>query len=263
MSENIYDKIIKLLRLAERATGPEAELALSRAQKLATIHQVDLATMDTTEGERERKEEFLKDEVEYSEKSLAVYIQWLLQNHFRVQTCYNSRVVYFVGRKSDVVFAQYLFGWLQDRFISEWREEKKKPHHGGGRRSAKSFFYGMYLGLDEKLKAAKKQAEESKLKDVAMERQEQRPDFNATQLPGEVEPKSDALREVTSTYQLAIINEKDELQKEYERRFPHVRSRSSSMSSARGKGMAAGRAAGQRTSIPGLPLNNSTRSQLS
>src|SRR4051812_30883964 len=118
---NTLDKIMKLLRLAERATGPEAELALSYAQKLATEHQVDLATMDITEGEKERREEFMQGQVEYSEKSLSVYIQWLLNNHFRVRTCYNSHRVFFVGRKSDVVFAEYLFSWLMDRFLSEWR----------------------------------------------------------------------------------------------------------------------------------------------
>lgn len=258
MNQPIFEKITKLLRLAERAQGPEAELALMRATQLAAEHQIDLATIDTTEGETERKEEFLKDEVEYSEKSLAVYIQWLLTNHFRVQTCFNRRVVYFVGRKSDVVFAQYLFGWLNDRFLSEWREEKKKPHHGAGRRSAKAFFYGMYQGLNEKLRRAKKDAEESRISQIATTKTQD--DDSATITVND--SYNAAKTELVAQYQLALVNEKDELQKEYERAFPDVSRRASSMSYSRGAGIAAGRAAGARTRIPGIPLNNSTRSAL-
>jgi hypothetical protein len=254
MNQPIFEKITKLLRLAERATGAEAELALEKAQKLATEHQVDLATIDTSEGERERKEEFVQDEVEYSEKSLSVYIQWLLNKHFHVQTCYNRRAVFFVGRKSDVVFAQYLFGWLQNRFMAEWREEKRKPSHGAGRRSAKAFFYGMYQGLDEKLRQARKDAEESRIVAVGEARAETPMVF------GEI-ARQESVKQVRSQYQLAVVQEKDELQKEYERQFPHVRGRSS-MSYSHGAGIAAGRAAGARTRIPGLPLNHSTRSAL-
>jgi hypothetical protein len=254
MSDSIYDRIVKLLRLAQRSEGNEAELALMHAQRLATENQVDLATIDTTQGEQVRKEEFIKDEVEYSETSLSVYIQWLLQNHFRVKTCYNKRVVFFVGRKSDVVFAQFLFGWLTDRFMSEWQEEKKRPNTEGGRRSSKAFFYGMYKGLDEKLREAKRQAERDKLEDVAVMQ-------TSGSLGDAGVPDSGVLDRVTAQYQLAVVNEKDELLKEYYRAFPNTRGGGSSRS--RAAGMAAGRAAGARTSIPGIPLNNSSRSALS
>jgi hypothetical protein len=249
---NIFEKITKLLRLAERATGPEAELALANAHRLATQHQVDLATIDTTEGEVERKEEFVKDEVEYSERSLSVYIQWILQNHFRVKCCYNRRVVYFVGRKSDVVFAQYLFSWLQDRFVAEWQQEKRKPNPGSGRRSAKAFFYGMYQGLNQKLVDAKKEAEESRISEVAVATTHDAPGRDIF-----TEEKR-----LASTYQLALVNEKDELEKEYYSQFPSIRRRGGSMGHSRAQGIAAGRAAGARTSIPGIPLNSSSRSAI-
>lgn len=36
MNQPIFEKITKLLRLAERSTGAEAELALMKAQQFAT-----------------------------------------------------------------------------------------------------------------------------------------------------------------------------------------------------------------------------------
>lgn len=263
MNQPIFEKITKLLRLAERATGAEAELALSHAHKLATEHQVDLATIDTTEGETIRKEDFDSTTFYETNHKLIWFILWLLQNHFRVRAVVwqGEGRVELVGRKSDVVFGQYLFGWLRDRFLSEWRRELKKDPTPGRRRSANAFFYGMYRGLSEKLNAAKKEAEESRINEVAHQRIK-------PILAGDQVAAVDAVHlscafetDIRDKYQLALVKDEDELEKEYRRLHPRLGNVSMRVNYSN-VSVAAGRAAGARTRLPGLPLNNSTRSAL-
>jgi hypothetical protein len=245
---NINEKLTKLLRLAQRADGPEAELALFRAKQLATEHDIDMSVIDITEGEVEKKEAMFRQDLYEPDYKEYLYLNRLilciLRSHFKVKSVFHSYSgrIELVGRHSDVIFGAYLMGWLRDHFKTSWKNELKRPGEKGKRRTAKPYWYGMYRGLDDKLTTAKNATETSKINEVATTRS--------------INPN-----DVKQTYQLAVVKETDELEAEYRKQFPCVRSHRLGVNHNR-LATERGLAAGRKISLPGMPLNNSTNSAL-
>jgi hypothetical protein len=176
----VLDKIRKLLQVdpAKGATQAEAEQALMAAQRLALKHSIDLAavdvTGDTTAGEPIVNQPWTPQREGGGECAARLptchkFIAWILGKYFGVrvievsswgeyvdkgQTLQGRRKsLSLVGRQSNVQIAIYVYGYLHREFMDLWHAHKKK--HGLSMADRNGFFYGLYVGLSEKLEREK------------------------------------------------------------------------------------------------------------
>ena len=78
-----------------------------------------------------------------------------------------QRFFVFVGKKSDIQIAQYVQQFLNQEFFRLWHNYKKINNARTEERN--SYFWGLYRGLDEKLK----KTEQSVVQDIRAERGEE------------------------------------------------------------------------------------------
>lgn len=156
----IIERIKKLLRLARSSNPHEAQLAMQRALELAREHEVAVEGLNPDEAAREKAvthrdtEEHLR--VSY-DKEYAVRI---CSRFFHVRAVFVKVVtnrrgwpeiatkITFVGRRSDLEIAFYVYHFLQHHFGYCWRE------HRGRLRNRHAFVDGMFDGLYSKLAEA-------------------------------------------------------------------------------------------------------------
>lgn len=174
MNPIILEKLKKLLQLHKGASGAESDLALEKAQALATQHNIDLALAVVQEPV---KEEFVEGEyVEKKRKCVAQrFISRILGDHFNVKVIYSGSRFYgqkilFLGRKSDVDFAIYVQGFLKSHMLNAWDNYKKLNDVKTSHRA--TFFEGFWRGLDLKLSEAKKKQENESFGGLAPEIQD-------------------------------------------------------------------------------------------
>lgn len=165
-------RIKKLLRLSTSTNSNEADIALAKAQALATEAGIDLAVAAVNLDSIEVKEEFVKEQIDQGKRKNVCqkYVSWIIGNHFNVSIVYNGtrysgQRINFIGRKSDVELAIYVNGFLNSEFMRRWHEFKNNNNLGCKERN--SYLYGLYEGLSEKLSAAKKQAEDARFNNIA------------------------------------------------------------------------------------------------
>ncbi len=165
-TNNILDKVRKLLRMADRSRGStenEAKVALAKAQELMTRHNIDSALLRSERGEHGGIFTVSKGQVDLP-KTLnpADYmILSILQVHFNVKTILmpNGRgtPVDIIGAPADIDFAIFAFNYLRQTFFRSWNEFKR----GHANPDKASYYRGLRDGLHAALKAAKQKAEQS------------------------------------------------------------------------------------------------------
>ncbi len=180
----IVDKIKKLLAVdpAKGATQAEAEQALMAAQRLALKNNIDLATIDTTQdtsaGEPIIHQPWTPTREGGGECAARLptchkFITWILESYFSVRIievtqwgAYEDKGVIksgrrkslsIIGRQTNVQIAIYVYGFLHREFMDLWHAHKKET--GASMGSRNSFFYGLYIGLNDKMQREKGRAE--------------------------------------------------------------------------------------------------------
>ncbi len=129
--------------------------------------------------------------------------------------------VIFLGRRSDVAFAQYAYGYLQTAFARAWR--KYKNENDAPMKWRASFYSGIYQGLRNKLTRDRREAEQQLLGAAGM---------------------------APETYSLAVITEADQRQAFVKDKHPVLRtSRNAPVNVENYGAVREGRAAGEKITI--------------
>ena len=175
MNEQILSKLQKLLALSKGGSENEAQLALEKAQELATRYNIELATVAARDPSVEEKIELVEEKVSFGRRlpTLQKYASWLLMAHFGVKLIYhwgynpyNQRVkqLLILGDKRDVEFAKYVNSFVQEDMQRRWEYYKKS--HNLATRYKSTWMYNCWRGLDSKLKEAKQKVEEASFASV-------------------------------------------------------------------------------------------------
>ncbi len=196
-------KLIKLMATAKGsgASEQEMETALAAAQRIAIQHRIDLATItEGSSGLSAPVEEMAEDKLRVGKGKRKPpanrFIVSLLVDHFNVEVIYAQdykdedyrrrraswveapireagprpdppSTVLFLGRRSDVAFAKYAYGYLQSAFARAWRVFKQENDAPMSERA--SFYLGVWRGLDRKLSSEKKKVEVELLAEAALD----------------------------------------------------------------------------------------------
>lgn len=170
--ENIIERVKKLLKLSESPNEAEAALALAKAQEYALEFDLDLACVAISE---QKKEEFVKEDINLNAKRKSVThsdVVYLLNRFFNVKMLqstgnirWSGAVIHFIGKKSDVEIAKYIYGYLNHTFMALWHEYRaQNPLINTKARG--SYITGLRMGLEKKLQEEKKKKENEKFESV-------------------------------------------------------------------------------------------------
>ena len=157
------EKIQMLLALGQSDNPHESEVALAKAQQMMLAHKISANEVEAHKAQQEnpmhkiifrspRKRRTMQD----------TYVIWLLNDFFGIKSVYcnyPSAIQYtFMGRKSDVEMAEYLYHFITRYFQVSWEAFcVANPKQGAGRRKDnKSFFLGCYRGIKSILSESKK-----------------------------------------------------------------------------------------------------------
>ncbi len=187
----IIEKLKKLLRMKRGGTPDEVATALRMAQELAAKHGIDLRGVNPDEECQEKP-------ISHSDHIVGTRVQFecqyaalVAQNFFNVSVFKTARrdvgkyALRFVGTAWDTQIAIYVYHFLVGHFRREWN-----TRHGRFR-NRRSFMWGMYLGLSQKLRA-RQPAADPQPGIVAVDRQlQRRRDYIAAHF-GELESQSAA-----------------------------------------------------------------------
>lgn len=172
MDTKLLEKIQKLLSLATSANENEAKLAAEKANELMIKHNIHLSQLDhISEDEYENKEVL-------TSKSMPYESHWameVVQAHFFVRCVFRKSrkgtwlgkdkgwgnrpaQIWFVGEKTNVEVAFYVFGFLIQKYKQLWKQfqqEHDVPHSSKG-----SYYLGLTAGLHAQLKRKRQSMED-------------------------------------------------------------------------------------------------------
>lgn len=248
MNQKLLQKLQALLNLAGSDVNQhESDLAMQRAVEIATKYGIDLASISPKDQEA-MKEEFTRDKVDDEDRKIlhGEYCRCILRKFFKIDVVktYNSNneaVFHFIGRKSDVEFSKFLYGYLIQEFVRRWKQYLKV--YNPVKRDyteKKAFFFGVLCGLLDKLQEAKNKAESEGLVEVAATKH-----LDA----GDLE----------KSYELMIVSESEALQSAVSTYFPKIKPgknfrRPVQNDATRNRALNSGYQEGQKINIPGAPL---------
>jgi hypothetical protein len=159
MSANsVTERIKKLLRLAadKRGNPHEAERALALAFELGEKHRVDIKGLDLDEKSAELLHEYFAVGYRFDRMKRGIF--GLLQNYFHVTLCLCGPRMLVVGRREDVMIAQYVYDFLRragsDCLAAYKRSEKSARRRMTANKRA-SFTTGFIYGIGAMLRKAK------------------------------------------------------------------------------------------------------------
>lgn len=141
-NEEIIEKIKKLLRMKNGGTLAEIETALSLAQKLAQQHGIDINSIDENEPKREP---ITHDTINLRRVQIECKYAALIVQRFFNCNAVQGRGITFIGTKTNIIIAQYVYNFLVKRFRYEWN------NNSGRIRNRQSFMDGMFQALYYKL----------------------------------------------------------------------------------------------------------------
>lgn len=158
MDNPIINKLKKLIALSASDNQHEAEQALKLAQKIALMHNIELAQIDQGNNTQEDMMCLAHNEGKRL-KITQSYVNWILQNHFQIQIITTGnrmvgRILNFIGRPDKVEYAKWLNNYLNETFLRLWH--KRKSEFNDNLKNRETYFYGLFKGLDEKLTENKK-----------------------------------------------------------------------------------------------------------
>ncbi len=219
MIDDIRQKIEKLFKLsANNPSEREAQSALAKAYQLLEKHGLEIADVESKQEAAEAVGTLPGNR--YSRQpSQDKFICWLLRDFFHVRVLQEppfrrikkegnkvwfrslfdtdggrfTRRHLFIGRKTNVLIAQYVFAYLSGEFERQWKEHQAST--GKGRIAQLDFYRGLYRGLHERL---------------ATEKQRMRDTATAEQRAG-----------------LVKLDQDDDVDEFMEREFPRIRHTSS------------------------------------
>jgi hypothetical protein len=247
INDSLVEKIRKLLALGSALNdSPEqAELAMRKAKQLAIENDIDLASIQVFENKKS-DEPIVKGEginLGKRESVCQKFIYWVLQNHFNVKVITNGGRYYgkqltLIGKTKDIQIATYINTYLNQEFMSLWHKYRAS-HYEAQTKDRNSYFWGLYNGLDSKLKEQSKTTESASFSSIVAAR------------------GSQAASQVQNCYALTVVSNKKRLEDAMNDFYPRLRSRSRSSGnghhseSARESGFAAGRNISLRMGIGG------------
>lgn len=155
-TERYQRRLEKLRALADSSNEHEALLAMRRAQELQDQHH--LVQVGRKEAPR-----FVSLEIGAGKQRHAPYqgrIASILMSHFHVdvvfatrfdtQSCQNEAVIDLLGRREDVLLAEYVHSFLHQSALALW-QSKRKETASKGLRARNSYIRGLLAGFDNKL----------------------------------------------------------------------------------------------------------------
>ena len=174
VDEGIAAKLIKLIAVAHRSTEiGEVENAMAAARRMAILHDIDLESVSVEQAGVSSYRVGMSDEP-FDDVELKTakgkhrrppshkWISSILTEHFKVDIVWRGSVINIIGRRSDVAFARYAYGFLHHTFTRCWRKYKQENQAMMSARN--SYFSGICAGLSTKLAAAAADAKEEALK---------------------------------------------------------------------------------------------------
>jgi hypothetical protein len=255
MNEAILSKLQKLLALSKGGSENEAQLALEKAQQIATQHNIELAAVAAREPSAAEKLEMVEDHVTFGRRlpTLQKYASWLLGSHFGVKLVYHNtfngrqwvRQLLILGDKRDVEFAKYVNSFVQEDMQRRWEYYKKSNNLATRYKS--TWMYNCWRGLDSKLKEAKKKTEEAAFSAVPPA------PCQASEFVG-VGAENVSTEKVKETYALMITDKASKVEKFLSERHPTLRSYSTARIINRGGSVASDGFATGRTMTIARPL---------
>lgn len=220
-SQEVIQKLQKLLRLAGSANRNEAELAMQRAQEIAVKYKIELASVSPSERP---VEEYLREGIQRNRSFQQRYIDWLLPKHFSVKIIHAAGTAgsqaWFIGKSTDIAFAKWVHEFLQAEFPRLWQKYQRETRCGQGART--DYFYGLYVGLDAKLTEARQRAEKENIQ---------------------------AGSQLATSYQLAVVSDREALAKAVTGFFPRLQHSKASISGKFASAITAGRQDGRNINI--------------
>lgn len=160
--EKILEKLEKLVRLAGSSEQAEANSAMETAIRIATENNIELSHLSR---ESRPKNEMRKDEVGKGSARLPVTFRFtsnIIQSFFNVSVItggdrQNGRKIWFIGKTEDVEFAKFLNTYLENTFFRLWYAYYER--NPSAKNARESFFFGLWRGLNAKLKETKQKIE--------------------------------------------------------------------------------------------------------
>ena len=248
----VTETIKKLLRLAERGTEHEKKVAMEKAMRAAQGYHIDISLINPDDETLVQKIE--KQEIDCGAKisSKLRYITWIIQKHFNVSVItrggrYSGRSIAFVGYEQDVEMAKYLLSMLGAEFDRLWKSHSK--YNGDTTRNKNSYFYGLQLGLSEILTQNKEHKIKEKVEETMADR------FAESVVAGEdtgvdnTEEMEAAKAQIQNQFALALVNQKDAVDKEVKKLFPRLTHRATYVRTRNYSTVEAGRIAGRKISL--------------
>lgn len=165
MNSSLIERIKKLLSLAQSDNANERDAALAKAAALAAEHDVDMSLLDLSDVGRVKEEEMLEDETLVGRRldPRTKFVTVIVRDFCKVEAVYghNSghRTVCFLGRKSDVSYAKWLFAYLNEEYMRRWNMERKLHGLPGSHRN--TFFLGMKNGQHARMQEEQDNAEQA------------------------------------------------------------------------------------------------------
>lgn len=157
------EKIQMLLALGKSTNQHEAESAMAKAQELMMrykLTQTEVSAHTPLEENPMHRMSFIVNRKRRTMQD--TYVLWALGSFYGIQSVYvnlsNSIKYTFLGRKSDVEVAEYLYHFITRFFDNQWDNYcRENPVQGAGRRKdQKSFYHGCYEGIKQVLAANRK-----------------------------------------------------------------------------------------------------------
>ena len=182
MRDSVVAKIQKLLRLASEGnpSQEEAAAALAKAQQLMMEHEIELLDLKEKPEVDEFSKHFVAEPFDRAPASHAL-IADILKQYFHVRVLYSpvdpvggryfasrldkhdrvtreeipeyaflpkgKRGMQLIGRKSNLLIAEYVFDFLTWEFEQLWSQHQQELAKG----AKVDFFQGLYQGLNQRL----------------------------------------------------------------------------------------------------------------
>jgi hypothetical protein len=172
LDPKIVSRIQKLLAMSTSSNKHEAEIHLSKAMELMTEHNLSMQVIENRKDKHTINISTDYTKVRYTEGAKASYersyVCAILRDYFFVEpiahkTIENGKKVSylsFIGKKSNVEVATYVYGFLCQTFRNLWKQYHSDNNlHGKGDRTY--FYKGLYAGLNSKFGQARKQVEQT------------------------------------------------------------------------------------------------------
>lgn len=169
MNTKLIDRIQKLLSLATSPNEHEAKLAAAKANEMLVKHNLSISDVEL----QARTDDSYENREVGTYKVMPFEARWVIKimdRHFFVKSIYREArrykvsekgmaKVWFVGEKTNVEVASYVFQFLVNKYKQLWKEYQS---HNGLRHELKGAYYeGLTAGLSYQLSERRKDVESS------------------------------------------------------------------------------------------------------